>query len=346
MIGGLNAKEWDDFPSQREAAGVDLSRTTMIGTRLEDAILREACFDGARLVGAHLERADCYRARFVRASLRDAHLESASLYRAHLERAYLGGARLAGASLYRANLEGADLRDADLVGADSTSASPADLRRAFLGTATTLDRVRLGDGDKLAVRLPDVRWGGANLAVVDWAKVVMLGDEHPSALARDDERGNDDPMRAAMRSYRQLAIALREQGLTEDADRFAYRAHVLQRNVLKLERRWGALGLSWFIAAIAGYGYRLRRCFVWYLAVVALAAVAFYVVDVWDDPRFAWSAVRAATFASVAAFHGRGLAPNAPVSDLAGTVASIEAFFGLVIEVCLIVTFTQRLFGK
>jgi hypothetical protein len=42
--------------------------------------------------------------------------------------------------------------------------------------------------------------------------------------------------RAAVRANRQLATALRDQGLNEDADRFGYRAQVLQRRVLRRQR--------------------------------------------------------------------------------------------------------------
>lgn len=37
----------------------------------------------------------------------------------------------------------------------------------------------------------------------------------------------------AVQAYRQVAVILREQGLNEHADRFAYRAQVLQRRVLR-----------------------------------------------------------------------------------------------------------------
>src|SRR5215475_12256885 len=37
------------------------------------------------------------------------------------------------------------------------------------------------DRNRVGVRLADVRWGGANLAGIDWARVGILGDEREAA---------------------------------------------------------------------------------------------------------------------------------------------------------------------
>ena len=58
---------------------------------------------------------------------------------------------------------------------------PTDLREAVLDAATTLKDITLGDAQHGTVRVADLRWGGANLAVIDWTPLIepapQLGDE-------------------------------------------------------------------------------------------------------------------------------------------------------------------------
>ena len=50
---------------------------------------------------------------------------------------------------------------------------------------------------------------------------------------------------------------------------------------------------------------------------------------------------------SVSSFHGRGFfQPLQTLGDPVAIIASVEAVFGLFIEVAFIATFTQRFFGK
>jgi phosphopantetheinyl transferase len=68
--------------------------------------------------------------------------------------------------------------------------------------------------------------------------VKILGDEyHTKQKKRSDgdikkKQERLPEYEAAVRANRQLAVVLRNQGLNEVADRFAYRAHVLQWHVL------------------------------------------------------------------------------------------------------------------
>jgi uncharacterized protein YjbI with pentapeptide repeats len=193
MRGGLSAGVWllaTDI--QREAAAV----------RLERADLRGAHLEGADLCGAHLEEAD--------------------LCGAHLEGADLRGAHLAGSNLCEAHLEGANLSEA-CMGGNKHVPKPANLRRAFFDSTTNLERISLGDEKYGAAPLADVHWGNVNLAVVDWTQLSKLGDEYETQWKLPVE------YQGAIRANRQLAAALRAQGLKEAADHFAYRAHVNQR---------------------------------------------------------------------------------------------------------------------
>src|SRR6266480_1406105 len=56
--------------------------------------------------------------------------------------------------------------------------SPADLRLAYFNaTSEPVDTI-LGEAKHYSVSLADVRWGGVNLAMINWSVVKVLGDEH------------------------------------------------------------------------------------------------------------------------------------------------------------------------
>jgi len=230
-------------------------------------------------------------------------LRSADLRKAHLEGADLSWAHLEEASLGSAYLEGADLRN------------------AFFDSATYLDTVKLTSKQHGSILVADVRWSGVNLAVVDWASLKILGDEQ---WARQVElkNGGKKPKdwrlydyRRAVRANRQLAVALREQGLNEEADHFAYRAQQLQRVVLRRQgllpkakpwrrvQKLGAYVWSGILDGLAGYGYKPGRTLGWYLLVIfGFAWIYFHLGPMEGHP---FSFIGALVF-SVTSFHGRG----------------------------------------
>jgi hypothetical protein len=68
---------------------------------------------------------------------------------------------------------------------------------------------------------------------------------------------------------------LRSQGLNEHADRYAYRAQVLQRAVLRRQGKlWRAFGTQ-LLDAVSGYVYKPMRG-VWTYLIVILAFAAVY----------------------------------------------------------------------
>jgi hypothetical protein len=82
---------------------------------------------------------------------------------------------------------------------------------------------------------------------------------------------------AAVRAHRVLVVTLRSQGMNEEADRYAYRAQVLQRQVLRQQgiRKWLAYVGSLVLDFISGYGYRPVRSFLVYVAAIVWFAI-FY----------------------------------------------------------------------
>ena len=318
MLGGLTWRERDRTPERREMAAV----------HLEGAILSEAHLERAELYMAYLERSDLYMAHLANASLRKAHFEGASLRKAYL--------------VYTEEQE---------KGNAPVKFSPADLRASFFDSTTDLRSVFLGDERHGFVRVADVQWGGVNLAIVDWGPIRILGDEgkawkmhYADKEAGEAREAHIADFRDGVRANRQLSVALQSQGLNEEATRFSYRAQLLQRQVLKFQRRPVAYFFSFFLDLLAGYGYQPVRSVISYLLVISLFSIIYFTLGKIVGPQF--SPLGALVF-SLTSFHGRGFFPGGiPLDDPITVAAALEAVVGLTIEISFIATFTQRFFGK
>src|SRR5205807_2093934 len=147
----------------------------------------------------------------------------------------------------------------------------------------------------------------------------------------------------AARANHQLANALQQQGISEEASRFSYRAQKLQRVVLLHQRNFGQYLFSGFLDFLAGYGYRPGRSIFWYLAVTFGFALAYFVFG--HLPFFPDAFVF-----SLTSFHGRGFFPGLGDANSLHNplviLAAFEAVVGLLIEISFIATFTQRFFGR
>jgi hypothetical protein len=133
---------------------------------------------------------------------------------------------------------------------------------------------------------------------------------------------------------------LRNQGLNEDAARFTYRAQLMQRKVFWLERKFLSFFGSLFLDLLSGYGYKVARCFIAYALVIGIFATIYHLLGT----HLAWNE---SIVISMTAFHGRGFFPEQfHPGDPQALAAAIEAFVGLLIEITLIATLTQRFFGK
>ena len=329
MRGGITRREWLFVTGkQREAAAVHLEDTTLRGTHLE----------GANLRCAYLERA----------YLHEAHLEGSELVQAHLEGAVLFHAYLNGKVPHA---ERPDIQPRQSGGKGKYMAlPPADLHLAFFDNATSLYNAVLGDHEQGGIRVADARWNEVNLARADWRQFEIIGDE---SVARQSHTANGEiktgrrrleEYQTAVRAYRQLAIALRDQGINENADRFAYRAQMLQRQVLRRQRQWFRYLGSLLLDLIAGYGYRPARAFLAYVAVLLVFAAAFLLNAQLAAPHLTWDE---ALVLSISSFHGRGFfTSGVSLSDTLARLAAGEAMIGLLIEITFIATFTQRFFAR
>ncbi|HEX2913760.1 MAG TPA: hypothetical protein VH186_23345 [Chloroflexia bacterium] len=135
------------------------------------------------------------------------------------------------------------------------------------------------------------------------------------------------------------------QGLSEEAARFAYRAQRLQRQVLAWQGRYGQYFFSVFLDLLAGYGYKPSRSFIAYLLVNFTFATAYYLLG--PSQGLKLTPLEAFVF-SLTSFHGRGFSgsTNIGLASPMTILAAFEAFMGLLVEITLIATFTQRLFHK
>jgi hypothetical protein len=298
--------------------------------------------------GEHFRPDGYEQANLSGASLKGANLSRAVLNSANLSGAVLGGVNLGGAVLGDANLSGADLSGAALSGAALSGANlrGANLTSARMDATTDLRDARLDSH----VRLADVVWNGVPLTRLNWQDVAVLGDEQ---VARDlkDRYGERKDKATRLRDYgdavlanRQVATVLRGQGLNEHADRFAYRAQLCQRRLLRLQRHYLRYLGSLFLGLIAGYGYRPLRSVATYLLVVTVFGLAYWALGIQTGHTLTWNE---AGVVSLTAFHGRGFFATAfQPGDPQAALAAIEAVIGLLIEITFIATFTQRFFAR
>jgi uncharacterized protein YjbI with pentapeptide repeats len=295
-------------------------------TRYHDLDLSALHLEGANLVGVHLERA----------ILSEAHLEGVLLYEAHLQGASLIQTHLAQANLGWVHLEGADLSETDLQGAD--------LSWAFMDRTTVLRRPKLS-----GAFLSRTHWADADLTEVEWSHLPELGDELYARQRVDILGDMKDPAtrlveyQQAVQANRSLSIALQNQGMNEDADRYAYRARRLQRTVLLRQGHWGSWLFSLVLDGLAGYGYRPGRSVVAYVELICAFAVAYLALGGAGGHSLTWNE---GLVISLTAFHGRGFFATAfHPGDPQAALAAGEAVLGLLLEIIFIATFTQRIFG-
>jgi len=374
----------DAYLESANLSNAQLQSAILTRADLKKADLRKANLTGADLQMALLNEADLREAQLKDADLQDARLRRANLFMAQLEDASLISASLEGADLFRANLKGADLDGINLKGADLREAQlkraalngiyleSSDLRGANLEQAVlqaTLTPAKLGDAKRIGPRMADVQWGNTNLTVIQWHQVNILGDEYEARQKRwADGKVKDKFTRLyeyeeAVRANRQLAMVLQNQGLSEIAARFAYRAQVLQRKVFWFQitqnkssmrlrqftfrqrigyqtKALGAWLFSWFLFLLTGYGYKPGCSFLAYLLVIGTFMALYLLLD----PHLVWYE---ALVVSMTAFHGRGFSPSTfSPSDPLSIASAVEAFVGLIIEVTFIATLTRRFFGQ
>ncbi|HET9981233.1 MAG TPA: pentapeptide repeat-containing protein [Ktedonobacterales bacterium] len=325
------------IPQGKMAERANLRGAWMAEVDLTGMLLRRADLRGANLVRARLAQVDLVDADLSGADLGYADLSGANLTWVNLSGAHLRAVNLSKAWLIFATLNGATFARCDLRGAI--------LRHARMDAATLLGNVTFD----AHTQLRDIAWNGASLTQIDWSQTPRLGDEDDAHYVSAEHGGRPThlPSRweGAARTYQQLAVALRDQGISVPAARFAYRSQALQRRVLRQQRHYLRASGSWLLDLISGYGYKPMRSLITYLLVIGLFAIGYYLLGGNVTP--ALSPLDALIF-SVTSFHGRGFAAGEAVSlhNPLTILAAGEAVLGLLIEIVFIATFTQRFFSR
>lgn len=327
---GRGPVDWSD-ETQRKRYSIDLRGADLRYMNLQRLPL--AC------VIAGLTLRELEDASEIQCRMAGAIMEGVDLHAAHLEFAFFSWACLRCADLRWSHLERARLHTTNL---EQASLQGTRLEGAHLNNVIFSNEKRIGP------KLADARWGDVNLTVIRWSQIKMLGDEHQARQKQHSKKLKDrntqlEEHEIAVRANRQLAIALQNQGLNEDASRFAYRAQLCQRIVLRLQKKFGQYLFSLLLDFLAGYGYRPGRSVIWYLVTIFGFALTYYAIG--HLPFFPDAFVF-----SLTSFHGRGFFPglgneNSLHNPLV-ILAAFEAVVGLLIEISFIATFTQRFFGR
>jgi uncharacterized protein YjbI with pentapeptide repeats len=186
-------------------------------------------------------------------------------------------------------------------------------------------------------------WNRLRARVAEIFKPPSQEQRAERAHIRETERTRKTERAAiAARANRQLATALREQGLVEIADYYSYRTYKARQRELRLRKRYLPSIGFWMLKALAGYGYRPVNIFLAYFLTIAAFGFAYIIVGTVAHAHFG---VWGAFVYSITAFHGRGV--GLPSLPLPGEVISaVEAVIGFALEATFVVVVVQRLLGR
>lgn len=333
---GVGPVYWTD-PNQRSRHGLDLRGADLSRVDL-------ACLPLARILGGLTpdEYVPILGNQLWNSSQAAIDLRGANLFQTHLEGATLTWAHLEGAICDQSYMQKADLSDAYMAGTSLRRAQPsgANFRFCTFDERSNLNYAIIASTADGCIRVGDTSWGGANLALIDWAAISALGDEEAALVARRDRTKRPaeclTAYRSAVRANHQLAVALLAQGASEESARFAYRANRLERTVLRYSHKYARYVFNFLLA---GFGYRPVRTFIIYLITITAFALVYSTMT--------RSSLADAFIFSVTSFHGRGIIPTrASVSTLSAQLSIVEGVLGFVVEAALIATFTQRFLGR
>lgn len=338
--------------------------------RIEDIKLGPAKLNLGNLASADLRGSDFANVTAIGANFSGSLLQSASFYDATMVRCNFSGAKLQGARLSEAVLLGSNFDDAHLESATLDGVHLGGLRSkgkilsfgatftgAFFDRATSLKSIDMGshlkDQGQFA-SFVDLHWGDANISDMGWQSIPMLGDEQYARdrYARDLEakKTKQERLQAfedAYRANRQVFAALRNQGMNQEADHFAYRAQLCQQRVFRYRRQFGRYFGSVLLGLLAGHGFKVSRIFIAYgLIVLTFAVLNLTPGAVSSGTLPSWQEALASLQISLNAIHGRVFFAQFALDTLQSWIATVESLVGIVIEGVFVAVLIQRLFSR
>lgn len=335
-----------DIPSNNELI-IELEtihRLDLRGAYIEYVDLRGLPLDGLKCEGTSF-----YGSNFCKTDISESQLINSDFELANLSEINFFSVDFGGSSFINSDLSGSSFAWVDIGGADFYG---ADLSGAQMNSISI-------DTDEYAPPLfHRAILTDANLTGVEWSKLRYVGEEE-DAIEECKNTNIDINKRLGHYekchiTYNQLFIALQQQGIVEDAARFAYRAKICKRKELYYQMLteksfWQRIKTfflwlwSWIFWLIVGYGYRPLNIFLWYAGIISIFWLSYLFLE---PTSFTWIT---ALGESMNVFHGRGVAPNIAGLSYPGWfygLTIVEGFLGLIIEAMFIATLFQKLFGK
>ncbi len=362
----------------------NLAGAHLEGAYLEGADLTSADLTEAHLEAAHLEGADLTSAHLAGTQLRGAHLQGANLTGARLSTEDSPGytglmADLAGVFMN----SGTSLANVQLANARGHTPNLADVRWGEVNLAVIQDWrsiTKLGE-ELLAIASDRVKPRPAWDQRLDaWTTAVRANHQLSNALRANglNEAAGRFAYRARVLQRRvwrcrgawgrplddmgkrrrvarwlndqghpklgsvigwSAARWLREKGHPNIASVIEWPTDIFRRIARKAQTSV-TRGASLLLAMVSGYGYKVWRSVMAYVVVIALFTGLY--LRAWDSADGArWPG---ALVMSVLSFHGRGLGSGFSLDNSVTMLSAAEAVIGLIIEIVLIATLTQRLF--
>ncbi|HEY6287145.1 MAG TPA: pentapeptide repeat-containing protein, partial [Ktedonobacteraceae bacterium] len=320
---------------------VHLEGATLVRTHLDGAIMSRARLQGANLQGAHLESAVLSESRLGGAFLRSTFFDEAT----NLEKISLNSRRFGSVSLAGVHWNGVDLSVIDwaqlkMLGEEREAQQPRGRRGEKKDHTQHISEYQLATRSNRQLALVLQEQGLYDVAVYFAYRARVLGRKvkwwewlTPKRAQEFDTWGIE----------KQSDVTLQKSRVSALSSTLSKKLRELGIGIFQLT----GYALSLIFDIVAGYGYRPERIVFVYLLTISGFATTYWILANYIQ-GLPLTLLGALVF-SMTSFHGRGFFPGGIGLGLDNPItvlAALEAVVGLVIEVSLIASFTQRFFGK
>ena len=261
------------------------------------------------------------------------------------ETSTLTGVKLRGALVGGVIWEGVRMSDIDWIDlqlGEDWAAAEARRRFASHRTARVIYKKEVAQGDRSAgIGVGPVKRGASLVlghgpyeahVLTNWRDISFQWSNESQRLRAT--------LRDAVTANQRLAAELHSRGLNRVGDNFAFIARRHERMLKRVEGNVSSASLDAFLEMLCGYGYRVGRVIMWYLAVVAGFTLLFHYIV---PGHLGWLT---SLVLSVTSFHGRGFSgvfsSSSTIPLTVGVLAVAESVLGLIVEATFVATFVRR----